>query len=266
MIKFFRKIRQNLLSEGKTGKYLKYAIGEIILVVIGILIALQVNNWNQDRLNVKAAADYEHRLLEDIYEEKAILGAVIQYQSTVRSYALRAIEVLESGLLTDNDSASGFLIDLYQASQLQYPTSAISTYQELISSGQIGMIADDSLRSAIITYYNYDWTNMGIIVNETPYRENLRKVIPNSIQSTIRQDCGDIYVNVRKSLRSVLPEKCDLQFDQELATYTVNEIFQYESLKSDLRFKIGILDGRLQLLNNYSGELTDIINQMEVTE
>ena len=49
MIKFFRKIRQNLLSEGKTTKYFKYAIGEIILVVIGILIALQVNNWNELR-------------------------------------------------------------------------------------------------------------------------------------------------------------------------------------------------------------------------
>ena len=49
MIKFFRKIRQNLLSEGNTGKYLKYAIGEIILVVIGILIALQINNWNEAR-------------------------------------------------------------------------------------------------------------------------------------------------------------------------------------------------------------------------
>ena len=49
MIKFFRKIRQNLLSEGKTGKYFKYAIGEIVLVVIGILIALQINNWNENR-------------------------------------------------------------------------------------------------------------------------------------------------------------------------------------------------------------------------
>lgn len=49
MIKFFRRIRQNLLSEGKTTKYLKYAFGEIVLVVIGILIALQINNWNEDR-------------------------------------------------------------------------------------------------------------------------------------------------------------------------------------------------------------------------
>jgi hypothetical protein len=49
MIKFFRKIRQNLLMKNKTGKYLKYAIGEIFLVVIGIFIALQLNNWNENR-------------------------------------------------------------------------------------------------------------------------------------------------------------------------------------------------------------------------
>ena len=49
MIKFFRKIRQKLLSENKFSKYLIYAIGEIILVMIGILLALQVNNWNEER-------------------------------------------------------------------------------------------------------------------------------------------------------------------------------------------------------------------------
>ena len=47
MIKFFRHIRKSLLEENKMGKYFKYAIGEIILVVIGILIALQINNWNE---------------------------------------------------------------------------------------------------------------------------------------------------------------------------------------------------------------------------
>ena len=49
MIKFFRKIRKNLLNEGKATKYFKYAIGEIILVVIGILIALRINNWNETK-------------------------------------------------------------------------------------------------------------------------------------------------------------------------------------------------------------------------
>jgi len=53
MLKFFRKIRKDLLSDGKTGKYLKYAIGEIVLVVIGILIALQINNWNENRKDAR---------------------------------------------------------------------------------------------------------------------------------------------------------------------------------------------------------------------
>ena len=52
MIKFFRKIRQDLLKKNKTGKYLKYAIGEIVLVVIGILIALSINNWNENKKNI----------------------------------------------------------------------------------------------------------------------------------------------------------------------------------------------------------------------
>jgi hypothetical protein len=49
MIKFFRQIRYKLMSENKTSKYFKYAIGEILLVVIGILIALQINTWNEER-------------------------------------------------------------------------------------------------------------------------------------------------------------------------------------------------------------------------
>ena len=65
MIKFFRKIRFSLLSENKTSKYFKYAFGEIILVVIGILIALQINNWNENRKNKITEADYYCRILDD---------------------------------------------------------------------------------------------------------------------------------------------------------------------------------------------------------
>jgi len=62
MIKLFRNIRKNLLNEGKTASYLKYAIGEIVLVVIGILIALQINNWNQRRLDRIEETTYQHIL------------------------------------------------------------------------------------------------------------------------------------------------------------------------------------------------------------
>ena len=69
MIKFFRKIRQNLLSEGKTGKYLKYAVGEIVLVVIGILIALSINNWNESNKLKKEETLYLKRLKIDLEKD-----------------------------------------------------------------------------------------------------------------------------------------------------------------------------------------------------
>ncbi|MCZ4408358.1 DUF6090 family protein [Cryomorphaceae bacterium 1068] len=66
MIKVFRQIRQQLFMEGKTGKYLKYAIGEIILVVIGILIALQINNWNNGRVEKKSDYQSIRALISDL--------------------------------------------------------------------------------------------------------------------------------------------------------------------------------------------------------
>jgi hypothetical protein len=77
MIKFFRKIRQNLLKENKTRKYLKYAIGEIVLVVIGIMIALSINNWNeslkQEAKIIGALKEIHSNLSEDIIEINSII-------------------------------------------------------------------------------------------------------------------------------------------------------------------------------------------------
>ena len=66
MIKFFRKIRQDLLRDNKTGDYLKYAVGEIVLVVIGILIALSINNWNESRKNDSEQALLVKNIIEDL--------------------------------------------------------------------------------------------------------------------------------------------------------------------------------------------------------
>ena len=76
MIKFFRKIRQQLLSHYRFSKYMIYAIGEIILVVIGILIALQINNWNEGRIEQRQITEYAHALIKDL-ERDLIMAEVI---------------------------------------------------------------------------------------------------------------------------------------------------------------------------------------------
>ena len=77
MIKFFRKIRYNLMEQNKTGKYLKYAIGEIILVVIGILIALQINNWNENRKSLISEKATLTKFLRDLQSDSTFFQANI---------------------------------------------------------------------------------------------------------------------------------------------------------------------------------------------
>ena len=79
MIKFFRKIRQRLLSENRFSKYLIYAIGEIVLVVIGILIAIQLNEWRNDTLNTKQRQNVLSALQKDFKSNIAQLDSVVFY-------------------------------------------------------------------------------------------------------------------------------------------------------------------------------------------
>jgi len=100
MIKFFRKIRQNLLSEGKTGNYFKYAIGEIVLVVIGILIALQINNWNENRITNKTVNTYLNSLTQEFKDEQGLLDLIIKYHS-FKYYSMQYLLKIEGTKLYD---------------------------------------------------------------------------------------------------------------------------------------------------------------------
>ncbi|NOY48219.1 MAG: hypothetical protein GXO84_08530 [Chlorobi bacterium] len=99
MIKFFRKIRQNLLSEGKTGKYLKYAIGEIILVVIGILIALSINNWNEKRLQKQALKNIYTIIIEDLKNDITDINIILKSKKEIEPIFNKILD----GLMTKED-------------------------------------------------------------------------------------------------------------------------------------------------------------------
>ncbi|BAO77268.1 DUF6090 family protein [Winogradskyella sp. PG-2] len=114
MIKFFRNIRQNLLSKGKTGKYFKYAIGEIILVVIGILIALQINNWNQNRIERKKESNYIENINKEFKLNRAQLDSVTFYHYKVYINATKILNLMPIDINTINkDSLSIYISETF---------------------------------------------------------------------------------------------------------------------------------------------------------
>jgi len=153
MIKFFRKIRQNLLAANKTRTYFKYAIGEIVLVVIGILIALSINNWNQNNAEKKALKTLTDNLNKEFKNNLEELEVDLN--------RLRMKIVSGNKLLTycgpDKIVLSEFEVDslLYQA--LEVPTWNPSTFtlNEIKNSGKLSKIKDENLKLLL-----YHWERL----------------------------------------------------------------------------------------------------------
>jgi len=148
MIKFFRKIRYDLMEQNKTGKYLKYAIGEIILVVIGILIALSINNWNQDRLNKKQVYRYLTNLTEDLKSD------IIQYDNNISGYERdkannSQILINDNYKKLDTDS----ILTLIQGYWMLNQTSD-QTFQKIKSAGLLETLGTPEINKAVNDYYN----------------------------------------------------------------------------------------------------------------
>ncbi|SFN76660.1 hypothetical protein SAMN04487989_103279 [Bizionia echini] len=146
MIKFFRKIRQNLLSEGKTGRYLKYAVGEIILVVIGILIALQVSNWNKKRIDSGSEKEALFDLNTEIKSNIKALEIIIaeHEKSLVAGKEIKSM-ITDTNKLNSisNDSLKTILIIMNY--NFTYDPK-LGILNSVINSGRINLIQNKEIR------------------------------------------------------------------------------------------------------------------------
>jgi len=148
MIKFFRRIRENLIMENKTGKYFKYAIGEIILVVIGILIALQINNWNEKRKNKTFENEILTQIRANLVKDKLVLkNYIINGESAVLSID----KILEKDFsIRVNDSVKYWLSDVVRFDRYR----ALSNAYEVLKSQGIDKVTNKQLQFLLGMYYD----------------------------------------------------------------------------------------------------------------
>lgn len=150
MISFFRKIRQNLLAQNRFTRYFVYALGETLLVVIGILIALQINTWNENRIN----KDKEKLIINDLRKEfeknKVKLDSTINYHRALFEATQEVMNLIgetQEFILQHNTDSL-----LYLALDYSDFSPSESVISELISSGKLNLISSESLRMLI-----FDW-------------------------------------------------------------------------------------------------------------
>ena len=154
MIRFFRSLRQRLLTENRVSKYLLYALGEIALVMIGILLALQVNSWNDHRTNLRKSKEFHQRMIDDLDLIINSSSGEVSRSTDLMESLNSSVEILESGELNDSTkSVLDFaLLNYYQMVRLN---TELSSYEEMKSSGQIGLIRNTELRNKINRYVTF---------------------------------------------------------------------------------------------------------------
>mgnify|MGYP001097426249 CR=1 FL=1 len=152
MIKLFRYIRQRLLLENKFGKYLTYAIGEIILVVIGILIALSINNYNDNRQQRKIEQAYLLSLQSEFKTNlEKINNCLTENHNQVK--AVENMLALFDDNVRDNTSekeTSDIIYSVFKGVVTYIPSKGVVT--DIISSGNLNLIQNEKLRQKIASF------------------------------------------------------------------------------------------------------------------
>ncbi len=152
MLRFFRQIRQRLLADNKFSKYLLYALGEILLVVIGILIALQIDTWNENKKDHALEINYLNGIVKNIEDDIAKLKDYILEDSLqLNGYTTLVRAFTDEEIKTDPQS---LLSTIFRIQLINSFEGNNIVFEDLKSSGRTNLIRSDSLRFKILEYYN----------------------------------------------------------------------------------------------------------------
>jgi hypothetical protein len=130
------------MEQNKTGRYLKYAIGEIVLVVIGILIALSINNWNKEEINRSEALNYYKNIKRQLKEDKGGISGNIVYNNNYLEQYKYAIDIIEQNDRSEIDSLAQITINLMKFSDFHRQSNI---YETMVNSGEIKLLKNQQI-------------------------------------------------------------------------------------------------------------------------
>ena len=247
MIKFFRKIRQRLLTDNKFSKYLLYAIGEIILVVIGILIALQINNWNAEQKIKKEEIGILNNLLESLYSAKEQSDIDIFKENQLKESLIVALgKNSNKNNLGINSMSDSLFYDVLWNSNPNLPV--LSSYSDIKNTGKIGIITNRSIRE---NFTNLELTLTGLtsLVKDRLTLQQMR------IDDIIVND-----VNFVRLLKSMEPSIKIYNESQN----NYNLILNNQKTRNSLALKLSLTYAVIKYRHELRDEIDDLIQLVEV--
>ncbi|MFH1598703.1 MAG: DUF6090 family protein [Pseudomonadota bacterium] len=193
-----------------------FAVGiDFVIVVVGVFIGIQVSNWNEDREMQRKAAVFTERLTDDLRKEAWGYESVVAYSRQTNASQRRVLQALAGDIELSEEQ---FLIDAYRATQFRENNRYRATFDELVSTGAIGLITDPVLREAAVGLFTTGFMEeFAQRVRDSEYRQLFRETVPAPVQEALLIRCGDRYPAELdyESLDTTIDYPCSLELPEE---------------------------------------------------
>ena len=162
---------------------------EFVLLVLGVFLGIQVSNWNAEREMQQKAAVFTERLIQDLRKEAWGYEWIIEYNRETNANQRRALDALDGSVVMSDEQ---FLISAYRATQYKENGRYRATYDELVSTGTMGLIADPALRDAAGNVFTAPWLDqIAQQTKDSEYRRLFREAVSARGQEALLARCGD---------------------------------------------------------------------------
>jgi len=209
------------------------AIGiDFLIVVVGVFAGMQVSNWNSDAADRRRGAEYVERLSQDLESDLATRRADVAYYAAVLDSLVRTNELLNDPA----PDAEDLVVSAYRASELLYSPPTRSTWDEIVSSGDIGLLPRGAVDAGIADYFATD-TGQATLdsLMDSNYRRAVRETIPLDIQIALREGCSDQRDERERIVGFV--EQCALNADRAAIQRAADAIRASGQLRATLRYQ-----------------------------
>jgi hypothetical protein len=238
------------------------AVGiEFLVVVIGVFLGLQVDNWNKSRIERNNVQTYYVRLIEDLRTNENSLLAHQAYYQNVRSHGEAALAALQT---PQENLGEQFLIDLYQATQIWLIVFNRVAYDEILSVGAMSTIPDVDARSRLANYYVAVDAVSTQLRDMNTYREIVRAHMPIEVQRRIETDCGDtVTVASNGALITRFPDNCQLGLSKSATEGAIESLLGSSGLATLLTRRLSDLDTKLRIMSRNMERSRDLADYLK---
>lgn len=237
---------------------------EILVVVIGVFMGLQVDNWNESRIERNTVKTYYDRIIQDLRTNERSLQAHQVYYRNVKAHGEAALAALQT---EQNNPGERFLIEAYQATQIWHTVFNRAAYQEILSVGAMSTIPDIEARQRLANYYVAVDAISVQLRDSSTYREVLRAHMPIGVQRSVEKNCGDtVTTDSTGALINSFPESCTLGLNATTIQLAIESVLAAPEIATHLNRRLSDLDTKLRIMQRNQDRSRELADYFENTK